>query len=132
MAPRISSVPRMIEARHAPAPSGSYSRASETTKPFESDASDVRRAIQFIQPVSNPTKSPNAVFAYRYAPPGSLKWLDASAKQSTRMNTGTEKSSGAHNENGPRILYDSVGKRNTPEPTTALMRSEERRVGKEC
>ena len=31
-----------------------------TTKPFDSDASDVTRAIQFIQPVSNPTKSPNA------------------------------------------------------------------------
>src|SRR5205823_135463 len=75
----------------------------------------------FIQPVSNPTKSPNAVRAYRYAPPGSLKWLAASAKQSTRMNTGIEKISGAHSEKGPSSLYDSVGRRKTPEPTTALM-----------
>ena len=89
-------------------------RASETTKPFDSDASDVTRASQFIQPVSNPTKSPNAVRAYRYAPPGSLKWLAASAKQSTRMNTGTAKISGAQSENGPRSLYDSVGRRKTP------------------
>ena len=37
------------------------------------EPSDVRRAIQFIHPVSNPTKSPNAVRAYRYAPPGSVK-----------------------------------------------------------
>src|SRR5437764_597124 len=80
------------------------SRASETTKPFDSEASEVTRASQFIQPVSNPTKSPKAVRAYRYAPPGSLKWLDASAKQSTRMNTGTANSSGAHSENGPRSL----------------------------
>src|SRR5947209_3066789 len=37
------------------------------------------------------------------------------------MNTGIAKSSGAHNENGPSSLYDSVGRRKTPEPTTALM-----------
>src|SRR5258706_309690 len=38
-------------------------RASETTNPFDSAASDVTRASQFIHPVSNPTKSPNAVLA---------------------------------------------------------------------
>src|SRR6266699_2754249 len=111
----------MIAVRAAPLPSVGKSRASETTKPFDREASEVTRASQFIQPVSNPTKSPNAVRAYRYAPPGSLKWLEASAKQSTRMNTGTAKISGAHSENGPRSLYDSVGSRKTPEPTTALM-----------
>src|SRR5438105_11749088 len=111
----------MIAVRAAPLPSDGKSRASETTKPFDSEASEVTRASQFIQPVSNPTKSPNAVRAYRYAPPGSLKWLAASAKQSTRMNTGTANSSGAHSENGPRSLYDSVGRRKTPLPMTALM-----------
>ena len=38
-------------------------RASETTKPFDNAASEVTRASQFIQPVSNPMKSPNAVLA---------------------------------------------------------------------
>src|SRR5436190_12203048 len=121
MAARMAIDPMMIAVRGAPLPSAGKSRASETTKPAESEASEVTRASQFIQPVSNPTKSPNAVRAYRYAPPGSLKWLAASAKQSTRMNTGTAKISGAHSENGPRSLYDSVGSRKTPEPTTALM-----------
>ena len=65
--------PMMIVARHAPAPSDGNKRANDTTKPFDSDANDVSRAIQFIHPVSNPTKSPNAVRAYKYAPPGSLK-----------------------------------------------------------
>src|SRR5437016_13730292 len=111
----------MIAARGAPLPRVGKRRASETTKPFDSEASEVTRASQFIQPVSNPTKSPNAVRAYRYAPPGSLNWLAASAKQSTRMNTGTANSSGANNENGPRSLYDSVGRRKTPLPMTALM-----------
>src|SRR6185436_308211 len=37
------------------------------------------------------------------------------------MNTGTANSSGAHSEKGPRSLYDSEGRRKTPEPTTALM-----------
>src|SRR5438270_3810552 len=37
------------------------------------------------------------------------------------MNTGTANSSGAHSEKGPRSLYDSVGRRKTPLPTTALM-----------
>src|SRR5438046_4719569 len=37
------------------------------------------------------------------------------------MKTGIAKVSGAQSENGPRSLYDSVGKRKTPEPTTALM-----------
>src|SRR2546430_12827093 len=73
MARRMRTEPMMIEARALPVPSGGYSRASETTKPFDSEASEVTRASQFIQPVSNPTKSPNAVRAYRYAPPGSLK-----------------------------------------------------------
>ncbi len=47
---------------HAVLRDGSKS-ASETTNPFDSDASDVTRAIQFMKPVSNPMKSPNAVFA---------------------------------------------------------------------
>src|SRR5436305_1090319 len=101
-------------------PSDGKIRASETTNPFDNAASDVTRASQFIHPVSNPMKSPNAVFAYRYAPPGSLKWLAASAKHNTRTNTGTAKISGAQSENGPSSLYDSVGSRNTPLPTTAL------------
>src|SRR5204862_3402072 len=113
--------PMMIAARAVPPPSAGKSRASETTNPFDSEASDVTRASQFIQPDSNPTKSPNAVRAYRYAPPGSVKWLAAPAKQRTRMNTGTANSSGAHSEKGPRSLYDSAGRRKTPEPTTALM-----------
>src|SRR5437588_864910 len=121
IAARIPIDPMMMAARAPPLPRAGESRASETTKPFDSEASEVTRASQFIQPVSNPTKSPNAVRAYRYAPPGSLKWLAASAKQSTRMNTGTANSSGAHNENGPRSLYDSVGRRKTPLPMTALM-----------
>jgi hypothetical protein len=54
-------------------PTTGYDFASTITNPFDSDASEVTRAIQFIHPVSNPTKSPKAVFAYRYAPPGSLK-----------------------------------------------------------
>src|SRR4051795_10969153 len=112
----MSSVPMMMLMRAEPWPSDGHKNASDSTKPFESDASDVSRAIQFIQPVSNPMKSPNAVRAYRYAPPGSLKWLEASAKFSTRMNTGIAKSSGAQSENGPRSLYDSVGRRKTPEP----------------
>src|SRR5882757_3814423 len=37
------------------------------------------------------------------------------------MNTGNAKISGAQSENGPRSLYDSVGSRKTPLPTTALM-----------
>src|SRR4051812_49377718 len=37
------------------------------------------------------------------------------------MNTGNAKISGAQSENGPSSLYDSVGSRNTPLPTTALM-----------
>src|SRR5438876_4753510 len=121
IAARMAIEPMMMVARAAPLPRVGKSRARETTKPFDSEASEVSRASQFIQPVSKPTKSPNAVRAYRYAPPGSLKWLAASAKQSTRMKTGTAKSSGAHKENGPRSLYDSVGRRKTPEPTTALM-----------
>src|SRR5437762_3038937 len=103
MAVRIPIEPRMIAARAVPLPRVGKRRASETTKPFDSEASDVTRASQFIHPVSNPTKSPNAVRAYRYAPPGSLKWLAASAKQSTRMNTGIENISGAHSEKGPKI-----------------------------
>src|ERR687886_571207 len=100
IAARIAIDPTMMIARGAPVPTAGKSRASETTKPFESDASDVTRAIQFIQPVSNPTKSPNAVRAYRYAPPGSVKWLAASANTRTRMNTGTAKISGAQSEKG--------------------------------
>src|SRR5437764_7064709 len=103
----------MMLTRAVPMPSSGFRNASDSTKPFDRDATDVSRAIQFIQPVSNPTKSPNAVRAYRYAPPGSLKWLAASAKQSTRMNTGIEKISGAHSEKGPSSLYDSVGRRKT-------------------
>src|SRR5438876_10912449 len=121
IAARMAIEPMMMVARAAPLPRVGKSRARETTKPFDSEASEVTRASQFIQPVSNPTKSPNAVRAYRYAPPGSLKWLAASAKQSTKMNTGTANSSGAHNENGPRSLYDSGGRRETPLPTTALI-----------
>src|SRR3954465_8597566 len=37
------------------------------------------------------------------------------------MKTGIAKSSGAQSEKGPRSLYDSLGRRKTPEPTTALM-----------
>ena len=66
-------VPMITAARAAPVPISGNSRASASTKPFDSDASDVTRASQFIQPVSKPMKSPNAVRAYRYAPPGSLK-----------------------------------------------------------
>ena len=40
-------------------------------------------------------------------PPGSEKWLAASAKHNVRMNTGTAKISGAQSEKGPRSLYDS-------------------------
>src|SRR5712691_250034 len=105
----------MTALRASGAPSEGKRRASETTNPFDSAASDDTRASQFIQPVSNPMKSPKAVRAYRYAPPGSLKWLAASAKQSTRMKTGSAKISGAQSENGPRSLYDSVGRRKTPE-----------------
>src|SRR5437588_309501 len=111
----------MIAVRAAPLPSVGKSRASETTKPFDREASEVTRASQFIHPVSNPTKSPNAVREYRYAPPGSLKWLAASAKQRARMKTGSAKISGAQSENGPRSLYDSEGSRKTPLPMTALM-----------
>src|SRR5437763_7447293 len=111
----------MTAMRAMSVPRGGKMRASETTKPFESAASDVTRASQFIHPVSNPMKSPNAVFAYKYAPPGSLKWLAASAKQSTSTKTGTAKINGAHSEKGPSSLYDSVGSRKTPLPTTALM-----------
>src|SRR5438067_2376901 len=50
-------------ARAAPLPRPGKKSASEITKPFVSDASEVRRAIQFIHPVSKPTKSPNAVRA---------------------------------------------------------------------
>src|SRR5262245_60996115 len=116
---RIETV--MIVARAAPSFKEGKRSASARTNPFDSDASDVRRAIQFIHPVSNPTKSPNAVRAYKYAPPGSLKWLAASAKHKTRMNTGTANNRGAHNENGPRSTNDSCGKRKTPEPMTALI-----------
>jgi hypothetical protein len=63
----------MTAARCAPSPSDGFSSASASTKPFESEASEVTRAIQFIQPVSKPTKSPNAERAYRYAPPGSFE-----------------------------------------------------------
>src|ERR1043166_976404 len=99
----------MIAARAALPPRPGKKSAREMTKPFESDASEVSRAIQFIHPVSKPTKSPNAVRAYRYAPPGSLKWLAASAKQRTRMKTGTAKSSGAHSAKGPGDFNDSGG-----------------------
>src|SRR5438093_10190250 len=37
------------------------------------------------------------------------------------MNTGNAKMSGAQREKGPRSLYDSVGRRKTPLPMTALM-----------
>ncbi len=46
---------------------GSFSegkkKARARTKPFESEASEVTRAIQFIHPVSKPMKSPKAVRA---------------------------------------------------------------------
>src|SRR5580765_5120440 len=121
MAVRMPIEIRITAMRADAVPSDGKMRASDTTKPFDSAASDVTRASQFIHPVSNPMKSPNAVFAYRYAPPGSLKWLAASAKQSTRMKTGSAKISGAQSEKGPSSLYDSVGSRKTPLPTTALM-----------
>ena len=37
------------------------------------------------------------------------------------MKTGTANNSGPQSENGPSSLNDSEGRRNTPEPTTALM-----------
>ena len=55
--------PMMIVARAAPTPIGGERRASEMTKPLVREASEVTRASQFIQPVSKPTKSPNAVRA---------------------------------------------------------------------
>src|SRR5437660_11142734 len=105
---RIRMVSRMMDTRPVPVPRLGQKRASETTKPLESDAREVTRASQFIHPVSKPTKSPNAVRAYRYAPPGSLQWLAASAKQRTRMKTGTAKSSGGRSEKGPRSLDDAA------------------------
>ena len=53
----------MRAARSPGSAAAGHRRASASTKPLESDASEVTRAIQFIQPVSKPTKSPNAVRA---------------------------------------------------------------------
>ena len=63
MAVRMAIEPTITATRAVSLPSAGKMRASETTNPFESAASDVTRASQFIHPVSKPMKSPKAVRA---------------------------------------------------------------------
>ena len=79
------------------------------------------RAIQLIQPTSNPAKSPKAARVYTIAPPGSSKRLPASAKQSTRSSTPKPAARIAQTLAGPRSCAAATGRmRYTPLPMTSL------------
>src|ERR1700719_2094853 len=79
------------------------------------------RAIQVIQPTSNPTKSPNAARVYTMAPPAWSKRLAASAKQRTSRSTANPAARIAQMLAGPRSCAAATGRiRQTPLHGTAV------------